>query len=134
VRVQSSVGITVSDPDSQDVTYFSRTTDTGLNSTDAFNAQSSDTFYLPDTQQPLPLPMGNVLDGWGLYIEANAAISVFLNGNTQAIMLKLAVTGGPCRMFFEGAVQSATLASATPGVSVRGRYVVWGYSPLQATP
>lgn len=123
LRIQ--IGTSVSATDGS-TTYFSSQDSGQAQPMNGFASVSSDTFVLPATTQPLTLSLGNVQAVAGLYLEVSAAAAVTLNGEATPISLTPSGGATTAKLLLMAPLASIALASATPGVTVQGRYVVYG--------
>lgn len=127
MRVSCLIRLTLSEPNAGMVSYFAHPANEQPAQSDAFTAQCSSSFVLPGTLQAVPVSFADLDTVAGIYVEADQAAVLTLNG--QVGMTLTPLTGaGTARFLMTGAITSASLASATAGVEVTGRLCAWGYA------
>lgn len=92
---------------------------------DGYEKQANGNFSIPVSDTEV-LPFGDIDLVRGMYLEADAACKVRLNGSLDAITLAPAEAGTPAKLFLEAEINQVEVENESASTILTGVFVFWG--------
>lgn len=124
MRIKHKINVRIAVDDDMENLLFGLNDNLAEVTIDDYTQQSSGTINIPQATNE-DLPLGDVDNIYGIWLEVDQTCDIKINGSNDVISLTVPTNGSTAKLAMEAAITSVNIA-APADADLSGKFCIWG--------